>query len=152
MKYSKKCECCGHTVTAYTLPMNEGMIRAFLTFAIEYTRKRTKTRTGLKKGEIGLTNTQYSNFQNLRHFDLIQQEERGGIWHLSALGWKFFAGTATILTPAAHMGGVTLAPDHPAWSTHPHERRVISIRDVLPEEYKQRPEFQAEKSRQMTFA
>ena len=151
MKYSKKCECCGHVVTAYTLPMNEGMIRAFVVFALEYTRKRTKTHTGLKKGEIGLTNTQYSNFQNLRHFGLIHQLDRGGVWHLTEIGWKFFSGQATILTPAAHMGGNTLPPDHPAWKTHPQERRRISIRDVLPEEYKQRPEFQAEKSGQMQF-
>jgi hypothetical protein len=155
MKYSKKCECCGHVVTAYTLPLNEGMVRAFILFARKYIQAVTdKSRKDhmLKKGEIGLTNTQYSNFQNLRHYGLIWQRERGGAWMLTKLGSEFYFGTATILTPAAHMGGNTLPPDHPAWNTHPQPRRTISIRDVLPEEYKQRPEFQAEKSGQLTFA
>lgn len=154
MKYTERCQCCGHVKTAYTLPMNEGMVRAFVLFMREFARKKTKTHAGagVKKGDIGLSNSQYGNFQNLRHFGLIFQVHKGGPWTPTQLGWNFYLGTATILNPAGHMAGETLAADHAAWNTHPQERRRITIHEVLPEEWKQREEFQQEKSPQGQLA
>lgn len=143
MKYHDTCPHCGHKTTAYTLPLNEGLVRAFLTF------KEARVRLGrpVKKGELGLTNSQYGNFQNLRHFGLIMQTNgKGRDWEMTFLGWDFVTGRKKILNPAGHLGGVTLAEDHLAWSTHPKRRELVSIFDVLPADYKQRPEYQEEKA------
>lgn len=141
MNYHDTCRCCGHKVTAYTLPMNEGLIRGFLLF------KEARVRLGrpVRKGELGLTNSQYGNFQNLRHFGLLSQVEKGRDWEMTPLGWAFASGRARVLNPAGHLGGETLPDDHLAWSTHPKARELVSIYDVLPLEYKQRAEYQAEK-------
>ena len=142
MNFRHICDHCGHVMTAYTLPMNEGLIRAFLIFA----DARVRLGRPLKKGEIGLDNSQYSNFQNLRHFGLIAQPEKGRVWEMTQTGWDFLRG-GVIYTPAAHMGGQTLSPFHQAWATHTEpQRKLISLRDVLPEDYKQRAEYQVEKT------
>lgn len=141
MNYRDTCPHCGHVSTAYTLRMNEPMIRAFIAFATA----RHRLGRPVKKGELELTNAQYSNFQNLRHFGLIHQPEKGRHWEMTPLGWAFLRGKSSIFTPAAHLGGVTLLPTHPAWRTHEEARKDVFIRDVLPDEWKDRSEFQAEK-------
>lgn len=142
MKYQEKCECCGHVKVAYTIPMNKSMANAFVKFADRYMENNY---TGLKKGKIGLTNSQYTNFQNLRHFGIIEQAEKGGRWHLTALGREFYLNDHPIITPAGHIGGETLPPTHEAWHTHETLRQHISLSSILPERYKQREEYQEEK-------
>jgi hypothetical protein len=136
------CHCCGHVVAAYTLQLNEQLVRAFATFV----RARRQRSGPVKKGEIGLTNQSYSNFQNLRHFGLITQDARGGAWELTTEGRLFYEGRTAVLNPAGHMGGMTLPPDHPAWATHEHRRVPTLIDDVLPPGWRGREEFQAEKA------
>lgn len=142
MKHKETCSCCGHSVTAYTLPINHGLVNAFVKFAELYI---AGGRVPIKKGHIGLTNSQYSNFQNLRHFYLISQDSKGCAWSLTKFGEDFFYGQKAVMSPAAHIGGKTLANDHPAWSTHEEIRKRVYIFDVMPEMSKQRDEYQAEK-------
>lgn len=142
MKYFEDCPHCHRRVTAYTLPLNEGLIRAFLIFAVA----RIKAGRPVKKGELGLENSQYSNFQNLRHFALVAQLEKGRHWEMTPLGWNFLRGRTSILNPAAHLGGATLSPFHPAWGTHKEARQLVHIHDVMPEEWKDRAEFKQEKT------
>lgn len=141
MNYHEDCPHCGRRITAYTLPLNRGLALAFLKFA----DARMKLGRPVEKGELGLTNSQYGNFQNLRHFDLIAQEEKGRAWDFTRRGLLFFQGEAKVLNPAGHFGGKTLDPDALAWATHDGARVEVSIRDVLPEEWKQREEFKLEK-------
>lgn len=147
MKYSKTCECCGHKITAYTMPLNQSLVAAFIHFAEKY----LKERKGLKKGEIGLTNAQYSNFQNLRHFGIIIQYEKGNEWHLTKFGEDFYYGSTSVLSPAGHLNGETLSESHEAWQFHDKSRRSVFIDDVLPNFYKQRPQYQKEKSNQLSM-
>lgn len=142
MNYRSACPHCGHILAAYTLTMNEPLIRAFIAFATA----RVRLGRPVKKGELGLTNAQYSNFQNLRHFALIFQPDKGRYWEMTPLGMSFLRGKSSIYTPAAHLGGMTLLPNHPAWATHKEARRDVFIRDVLPEEWKDRAEFQQERT------
>ncbi len=129
-------------MTAYTLPLNRGLALAFLTFA----DARIRLGRPVEKGELGLNNSQYGNFQNLRHFGIVTQLEKGKGWEFTPAGLKFLQG-GQILSPVAHMGGKTLEPDHLAWSTHNGPKPApIRILDILPEEWKQREEFKAEKS------
>lgn len=141
MNYHDVCHHCGHKTTAYSLPLNEGLVRAFLSFA----DARVRLGRPVKKGELELSNSQYGNFQNLRHFGLIMQAEKGREWEFTRLGLDWKLGRAKILNPAGHLGGETLPDDHLAWGTHDGARTLVSIFDVLPEDYKQRPEYAAEK-------
>ena len=142
MKYHEQCPHCTHLVTAYTLPFNTGMADAFIKFAEKYYDGNGK---GIKKGNIGITNTQYSNFQNLRHFGIISQSEKQE-WHLTALGAHFYNADIGIVTPAGHMGGKTLPDDHLAWKTHSGKRTVLYINQFMPIGYKQRSDFKLEKN------
>lgn len=148
MKFATQCESCGHRQVAYTLPFNAGLLWAFTQFADKFIRGAKK---GISKGDIGLTNSQYGNFQNLRHFGLIIQYEKGTEWYLTSLGEAFYFGEAGVLTPAGHMAGNTLSDTHEAWATHKVERRTVFIGDVLPTHYKRRADYQAEASRQQTL-
>lgn len=141
MNYRKTCDHCGHVLTAYTLPLNESLVRAFLSFSLA----RLRLRRPVKKGELELTNAQYSNFQNLRHFGLIFQHEKGRHWEITPLGISFLKGKSSVFSPAGHLGGMTLLAGHPAWSTHADPRRDVFIGDIMPEEWKDRAEFAAEK-------
>lgn len=142
MNYHSDCPHCGRRVTAYALPMNRGLALAFLAFA----DARMRLGRPVEKGELGLTNSQYGNFQNLRHFKLIFQLEKGRAWELTTFGISFALGQASVLSPVGHFGGETLEDDHLAWSTHKGERKRVTIRDVLPDEWKQREAYKAEKT------
>lgn len=147
MKYHITCPYCQHTKTAYTLPLNQGMLEAFIKFAdLFIIDERPK-----KKGEIGLSNPQYSNFQNLRYFGIINQSEKGKEWFLTEKGKEFYYGDIGLPSPVAFMEGESLTSDHEAWETHEGERKTIFIKDVLTYYYKQKPEYQEEKSDQYSF-
>jgi hypothetical protein len=143
MNYHERCSHCGHKITAYTIFMNEGLITAFIAFA----ESRIQAGRPLAKGELGLANAQYTNFQNLRHFGLITQPEgKGRHWEMTKTGWDFFRGTCWIKNPAGHLGGITIHEGHPAWATHDGVRKWVKITDVLPVGYKLRSEYQEEKA------
>jgi hypothetical protein len=128
-------------ITAYTLHLNKPLARAFLKFADAFIKGGAK---GIPKGSLNLTNAEYSNFQNLRYMALISQLDKGRDWFITPLGLRFLGGEK-ILSPVAHLGGETLDDQHLAWSTHPHKRQLLGLADVLPEEWKSREEFKAEK-------
>lgn len=141
MNYHSDCPHCKRRETAYTLHLSRRLVTAFLTFA----DARIRLGRPVAKGELGLTPQQYGNFQNLRHFALIQQQERAGPWEFTPLGLRFLRGEIDLPTPVAHMAGETLPQDHLAWSTHKGARSRKTIRDVMPEDWKTREEYMAEK-------
>lgn len=143
MKYHEDCPHCGRRTTAYTLHLTENLCCAFLIFA----DARIRAGRPLAKGEIQLTNSQYSNFQNLRHFGIITQPEgKGNCWELTRLGLAFYHGTASLPTPTAHLAGRTLEPDHLAWSTHDGPRHNVTITMMLPEEPARRADYAEQKT------
>ncbi len=143
MNYREKCPHCGRIVAAYSVQMNEGLIRAFITFS----DARLRLARPVMKHEMTLDHSQYGNFQKLRYFELIYQlENRLEGWEMTPLGWSFFRGEIMILNPAGHIAGQRLADNHSAWSSHKGGRKLIGILDVLPDEYRKRPEFSAEKA------
>lgn len=144
MHYFETCQCCGQKKTAYTLPLNGSLVNAFIKFADKY----LKDGKGIAKGDIGLTNAQYSNFQNLRHYGIIRQYEKGQDWHLTDTGLAFYYGEKGLNSPIAFMAGETLPDNHPCWATEKNKRNIVRINDVIPGYYKKRPEYQAESTRQ----
>ena len=151
MNYQEKCQCCGHVKTAYTISLNAPMAKAFCKFAEMYLEYKLP----LKKGQIGLRNEQYTNFQNLRHFGIIKQIDNQR-WILTNFGENFYYGESCITEPVAHMGGETLSEIHDAWGTHRGTRTRRYIHEILDHSewtYKKRPQFQEEKSlRQPLFS
>ena len=142
MNYQEACSCCGHKKVAYTLPLNKSMVSALVIFANKY---QSEGRRGLRKGDIGLTNSQYANFQNLRHFFFVEQRDKGKEWHLTKYGEKFLRGEAVALVPVGHIGGKTIGATHAAWATHDGGRKRIFVGDILTINYKQRSDYQIEK-------
>ncbi len=140
MNYHKTCDHCGQVTTAYTVHLNRPLALAFLVFA------DTRIRVGrpVKKGELELSNSQYGNFQKLRHFGVVEKRD-GGAWEMTPVGWSFLAGKTLLLNPAGHFGNATLPEGHPAWSTHEEPRVPLKLSDALPEEWRQRAEYVAEK-------
>lgn len=127
-------------VTAYTLYLNEGMVDAFKRFMVLW----MNVRMPVPKGDIGLTTSQYGNFQNLRHFGIIEQAEKGSGWQPTELGMAFYTGKAGVLEPAGMMDGETLDDRHPAWRTHGEGRNLRMIGETGRREYKKREEYQNE--------
>lgn len=141
MNFHHDCPQCLHRETAYTLHLSRKLVTAFLAFA----DARIRLGRPVSKGELGLEAAQYSNFQNLAHFGIIQQAERAGPWEFTPLGLRFLRGEVDLPTPVAHMAGRTLAEDDLAWATHKGERTRKTIRDVMPEDWRVREDYMAEK-------
>ena len=148
MKYHKSCEYCGHRISAYTIGLNQSQISAFSRFAAKYLENGRKP---LLKPAIGLSNAQYTNFHNLVYFGIIFKAPEHDGWYLTELGEKFYYGETDILTPAGFMGGQALSEEHEAWKTHDKPRKLVNIRDLMPLEWKKRPQYQQEKSNQISM-
>lgn len=141
MNWHQTCPHCGVVTTAYTVNLNGPMVTAFVAFA----EARIRLGHPLVKGELELDNSQYGNFQKLRHFGLIEPRANRS-WEMTSLGWDFLRGREPVLNPAGQFGNSTLPSGHPAWATHKVARHYIRIADVLPEAWKQRAEYAAEKA------
>lgn len=142
MKFTTTCTHCGHKVTAYTVPMNEGLARAFVGFA----EARIRFGRPIAKHELALDNVQYTMFQKLRHFGLICKPDLSGrCWEITALGLAWYFGRQKILAPAGWMGARTLADDDLVWQTHRGGRKQIALTDIFPEGWKPREDYVAEK-------
>ncbi len=141
MNYSKTCDHCGHTLTAFTIHMNAGLASAFVAFSIF----RISAGRPVKKRDLNLDHSQYGNFQKLRHFGLIEKRELGA-WEMTPTGWAWLTGKTLVLNPAAQFGNTTLPENHPAWLTHAEPRTPIKLADSLPAEWKERASYIAEKA------
>lgn len=144
MNHKTTCNHCGAVQASYTLPFNRHMLNAFIQFSSQF----LKDGKALKKGQMNLTNPQYSNWQNLRHFNIIFQLDSKQ-WILTKTGEQFFRGDISIITPVAHRSGMTLEDSDPAWETHngPRLRKYIwELLGTAEMEWKQREEFQREKN------
>lgn len=142
MNYHEDCSCCRNRVTAYTHAMNRGLAHAFRLMV------DAQVRTGrpVKKRDLKLTHAQYGNLQKLRYFGLADYLPADDAWFVTPRGLAWNRGEIAILTPAAAMRNEALPDDHLAWATHKGKRRAVRIADVLPEEYKERPAYAAEKT------
>lgn len=141
MNYHEDCPHCGRRIAAYTVPLNRGLALAFLEFA----KQRMTLGRPVDKCEMKLTHSQYGNFPKLRYFGLVDQLEKGKAWDFTKLGLEFFLGKMKILSPAGHFAGKTMDEGHLAWMTHKEGRALISLEQVLPDEWKGLEEYRAEK-------
>lgn len=145
MKYHKTCPCCWSVVTAYTINLSNVMLDAFIKFAKKY----TELNVWLRKWEIWLTNSQYSNFQNLRYFWLILM-----MWwkrYLSSTWKKWYMWEISIRDVAWFMWWEVLPIDHEAWITHDKEIKDVYIGSLLQQYQDHREKYIDEKTKAITI-
>lgn len=146
MNYHKKCECCGQQLSAYTHNINHAMITAFVKLVKKYDSRLKPVNINQ---DLDLDHNQKCNLPKLQYFGLIKNCPEG--WFPTDLGYSFYYGETTVLVPAATMGNDVLPDDHEAWATHKAKRVFRSIYNFGNYAYKKRPEYQAEKSNQVSL-
>lgn len=140
MKYHKICDHCGHQITAYTFSLNASMVKALRKLVDFYeTNKKPAMLEQLK-----LTNSQYGNFATMAHFGVIENTPEG--WVPKEKGFLFIQGDITLLMPIAIMARDVLPPDHEAWKTAVRQPKAKHISQIDSLSYKQKIEYQKEKS------
>lgn len=142
MKYSETCECCEHTLTAYTHNLNKPMINALRQLVAFY--GKNKRRANLQK-DLDLTKNQYNNFQKLQYFRLVHREAAGYV--PTQRGVNFVKGKESVANLVATLGKNVIGYHHPAWDSHGAKPKDVSIYHYFPEMYKQKEEYQGEKAR-----
>ncbi len=145
MKYSKTCEHCGHIETAYIHSLNKGKVKALRKLVDQY----QITKEAVQLRELGINNSQYTNFCHLQYFDLAKHIPEG--WVPTKLGIEFIHGESSVLLPAAVMASKVLPDDHEAWKTHDKVRKVTFIFDIDEESYKKRIDYAQEKRQATLF-
>jgi len=140
MKYTIKCDHCDHIKTAYVHILNTGKVDALRKLVDFY--EEHKRSAPLK--DLGITNSQYTNFCHLPYFNLALRVEGG--WVPTQRGISFIYGQHSVLHPVAVMESKVLDSNHEAWDSHKTERKYKSVQDFSEFAYKKRGEFAREKS------
>jgi hypothetical protein len=98
---SKICECCGSKIVEYCFSFNAGLARSLIRL-IEAERASGSFKSGIEISKLGMTTSQWTNFQKLRYWGLIEaviNEEnyrKRGWWRTTYLAWSFVTGSSTI--------------------------------------------------------
>ena len=145
MKYSTTCEHCGHQDTAYTYTLNKGKVIALRKLVDKY----EQTKKPAQLGDLGITNSQYTNFCHLQYFNLAKHLPEG--WVPTMEGIAFIHGEISVTLPVAVMASEVLPEDHEAWKTHPGKRTTAFVFDIEELAYKKRPEYARERAQSTLF-
>ena len=144
MKHTEKCHCCGHTETVYTFNMNAGMCQALAKVAKAYEASGEPVELKV----CGLTNSQYGNIGVLARFGLAKNFQKK--WLPTRYGMEFLKGEAQVFSKLKVFKKKVLDASDPLWGDGVPQAK--SIREFDPEfNYKQKEEYQAEKSPQTSL-
>jgi len=147
MKYQEKCPCCGHVRTAFIHKLNKPLVKALRQLVDFY--GENKSGCNLQR-DLNLTKNQYNNFQKLQYFDLVIKTPEG--WLPSAVGMSFILGSCKSWDKVATIESTILNREHEAWKTHKGSvPKPISVQEIDVESWKNRQDYQSEKSRQTTL-
>ena len=146
MKYKEACPHCGSIVTAYTHNLNVPLVKA-LKQLVDYYEVNKKP-CNLQKNLV-LSKNQYNNFQKLQYFDFVMRIKEG--WFPTQTGIDFIYGLVPVVTPVATISSRILDEFHPAWGTYKSIRKKLYVKEIDVLSYKQREEYQEEKSSQTTL-
>lgn len=109
MKYSNKCECCGHKSNAFTHKLNSGIIDAFIVFVQRFYETGQPVNINT---DINLTHNQLANFRKLKFFSLIMKTSKSGYWVPTDMGVSFYHGAMAVPDTVATMNNKVLPGDH----------------------------------------
>lgn len=99
--------------------------------------------------KLDLTNSQYGNFATMAHFGVIRNTPDG--WVPTEKGLMFIQGEITLMMPIAIMARDVLPFDHEAWQTATRKPKTKHISQIDSVSYKQKIEYQKEKSSSSTL-
>lgn len=139
MNYQETCQSCGHQKTAYTHKLNVSQVKALRKLVDLYEQNGK----GIDMKSMGLTNSQYTNFNRLSYFDLAVCNQ--GKWYPTKKGVDFIYGMTSIFMPVAVMEGIVLPFNHEAWKTNKETPGACAVKDIDEVSYKKKPEYSAEK-------
>jgi len=146
MNYQTKCYHCGHIKVAYVSYLSKQLVRALRKLVDYY--DDTKKSCNLQK-DIDLTKNQYNNFQKLQYFNLAKRSDIG--WFPTIQGIEFIKGKEEAIDMIATIESEVLDFDHEAWKTHNSKPKPVMIWDIDKDSWKQKVEYQAEKSQQINI-
>lgn len=147
MKYSKKCECCGSVVTAYTHKLWLQQVE-MLWKIISFYHKNHRPAI---LSELWLTPVQYSIFSKMKHWNIVEQQMfqkdwKMIFWRVPKRKWfSFYEWQIPIENRSASMNGKTLPLDHEAWKTDKEWRRLVYRREIEAWKSKTHEEYKDEK-------
>lgn len=146
MKYAITCQHCNSKKVAYSHKLNRALVSALKQMVDYY--ETHHARANVDK-DLHLTYNQASNFQKLRYWGVVHRDKSG--WVPTIKGSQFIRGEIKIPDTAGSLEGEPIEYSHPAWQTHTKEIQRVGIYNFLPQEYKQREEYQAETPEPLTL-
>lgn len=145
MSYQIKCDHCGHTKTAYAQTLNVHLLQAFIALCAFYINR--KRPAGI--AELDLDPVQYTNFQKLQYFGLVDRTPKGYV--PTRNGFAFYYGEARIPVTVYTMESEVLPESHEAVRESAKARQRVFIHEIIRTHYVQRPEWQAQASPQASL-
>ncbi len=146
MKYTQTCECCNHQETAYTFTLNEGRLSG-LKKLLQFWNEN---KTGATMKDLGLTNSEYTNFCHLKYWNFARKTSDG--WFPTRYGKAFVEGKETAYNMVATLNKEVLPFNHEAWDTHTKKPEQVLIYSYFPNMYEPKEKYQEEKgSNQFTI-
>ncbi len=114
----KHCEHCGACVESYKHRLSKGLVSSLYNFALKVkaSGKNTQHLT-----DVGLNNNQFTNFQKLKYFGLVEKSEKAGEWTITRKGRLFIAGEVAVENFAVTFRNVV----------EESSRDLVFVKDVL---------------------
>lgn len=142
MPYTEICHHCGHAQVAYVHHLNKPLVSALRQLVDFY--ELHKRGANLQK-DLDLTKSLFTNFQKLQYFGFVRRETALG-WFPTQLGIDFIYGLVQSCTHTTTISGVVRSDIPP-----PENNRYLFVYEIDTTQYKQRDEYQAEKSQQTSM-
>ena len=146
MNYQTKCHCCGHIKVAYVHYLSTSLVKALRQLVDYYDNTRKACNL---QNDLSLTKNQYNNFQKLQYFNLVKMTDIG--WFPTLQGIQFIKGKEESVDMIATIESEVLDFNHEAWKTHNGSPKPVMIWDIDKDSWKQKVEYQAEKSQQINI-
>jgi NDP-sugar pyrophosphorylase family protein len=97
----ENCGCCGARIRKYTHKINKPLCAALI---------KAYQKHGIHKfklSELGLSTSQFCNFQKLRYFNLVfSVDKEQGVWFVTGVGEEFVKGMVTVSSHVTTFRGV----------------------------------------------
>lgn len=146
MNYQTKCYHCGHIKVGYVHYLTKPLVRALRKLVDYY--DNTKKSCNLQEN-LELTKSEYNNFQKLQYFNLAKRTDIG--WFPTLQGIQFIKGKEESVDMIATIESEVLDFNHEAWKTHNGKPSPVMVWDIDKDSWKQRVEYQEEKSMQVSI-
>jgi len=146
MSYKKVCPHCGEIKTAYVHHLNEPLVYALRQLVDYYNAVKKEANL---QDDLNLTKNQYNNFQKLQYFGLVKRIPNG--WLPTSIGIGFIEGDCRVYNRVITFDDKVLGPGDMVWSYYNVKPYLVYVSDIIGYNYKQRSEYQREKSSQLSM-